>query len=66
MSKSYKTYKKQRFLFFWLAIVVYFLPYVIATACLLPLMKAGQGQKWAIGIGVIALNTLPSGALSVR
>lgn len=54
-----KTYKKERFLFFWLAIFVYFVPYVIATACLLPFVKAVQGVKWAIGLSVAALNAIP-------
>lgn len=54
-----KTYKKQRYLFFWLSIVVYFVPYLIATACLLPIMKAAQGTKWAIGLAVLALNAIP-------
>lgn len=58
MSK-FKTYRKERYIFFWLSIVVYFVPYIIATACLLPLMKAAEGQKCAIGMAVIALNTLP-------
>lgn len=56
---KYKNYRKQRYLFFWLAIIIYFVPYLIATACLLPLMKAAQGQKWAIGLTVFALNTVP-------
>lgn len=58
-NKKYKSYQKQRFLFFWLSIVVYFVPYLIATACLLPFMKAAQGEKWAIGIAVMALNAIP-------
>ena len=58
-NKKYKSYNTQRFLFFWLSIAVYFLPYLIATACLLPIMKAAQGTKWAIGIAVLALNAIP-------
>lgn len=56
---NYKTYKKQRFLFFWLSIAVYFLPYIIVTACLLPLVKTDVGAKAGIGLAVIALNALP-------
>lgn len=59
MSSKYKTYKKQRFLFFWLSIAVYFLPYIIVTACLLPLMKTAAGTRAGIGLAVIALNALP-------
>lgn len=56
---NYKTYKKGRYLFFWLSIAVYFVPYVVVTACLLPFMKAAQGMKWGIGLAVVALNALP-------
>lgn len=56
---SYKTYKKQRCLFFWLSLLSYFLPYVIAVSCLLPYMRAAEGVKWGIGLAVLALNSLP-------
>lgn len=56
---TYKTYKKERYLFFWLSLVAYFLPYLIVTACLLPMMKAAQGAKWGIGLAVAALNAIP-------
>lgn len=59
MNKKCKGYQTQRFLFFWLSIAVYFVPYLIATACLLPIMKAAQGTKWAIGLAVFALNAIP-------
>lgn len=57
--KPYKTYKKQRYLFFWLSIIVYFVPYIVATACLLPLVRTGTGQRWAIGLAVVVMNALP-------
>ena len=56
---TYKSYKKQRYLFFWLSLVAYFVPYIVATACLLPFMKAAEGMKWGIGLAVAALNALP-------
>ncbi len=56
---NYKTYKKQRYLFFWLSLAAYFVPYLVATACLLPFMKAAEGMKWGIGLAVAALNALP-------
>lgn len=56
---KYKTYKKQRYLFFWLSILAYFIPYIVATACLLPFMQAAVGMKWGIGLAVAALNALP-------
>ena len=54
-----KTYNTQRYLFFWLSAVFYFLPYVIATACLLPFMEAATGMKWSIGLVVALVNALP-------
>ncbi len=53
------TYKKQRYLFFWLAGAAYFLPYIIATACLLPFMETPTGMKWSIGLVVALVNALP-------
>lgn len=54
-----KTYKAQRYLFFWLSAAFYFLPYIIATACLLPFMEAATGMKWSIGLVVALVNALP-------
>lgn len=51
-----RTYKKQRYLFFWIALAVYFVPVVIAVACLLPFVRTGEGTKWGIGISVVALH----------
>ena len=56
---TYKTYKMKRYIFFWLTLIVYFVPYIVATACLLPFMKATEGTKWAIGLTVALLNALP-------
>lgn len=57
--KAYQNYKVQRYLFFWLAIAAYFVPYIAATAALLPFVKAESGVKWGIGLAVTALNALP-------
>lgn len=59
MAANYKTYKRERYLFFWLSILVYFVPYIVVTACLLPLMKTSTGQKVGIGMAVIFINALP-------
>ena len=57
--KNYKTFFKQKWLYFSLSLIVYFLPFVIVTACLLPLTKAATGTKWAIGIVVVLINAVP-------
>lgn len=56
---KYKTYRKQRYIFFWISIVVYFVPYIIVTASLLPFAKTDEGVKWGIGLAVCALNAVP-------
>lgn len=55
----YKTYKKQRYLFFWAALLVYFVPYIAVTASLLPFMKVADGARVGIGLAVVALNAMP-------
>ncbi len=56
---KYKDYQKQRYIFFWLAIVFYFLPMIVATASLLPFMKAATGTKLGIGACVVLINSVP-------
>ena len=56
---TYKTYSKQRYIFFWLSVIVYFVPYIVATAFLIPPMSAARSMKWSIGLSVVLLNTLP-------
>ena len=56
---SYKTYQWQRYLFFWLTIAAYFVPTIVATAVLLPFVKAQEGTKWGMGIAVVLLNAMP-------
>ncbi len=58
MSK-YRTYRKEKILYFIFSIVAYFLPFIIVTACLLPVFKAATGVKVAIGLGVLVINAIP-------
>jgi len=61
MSKAnYKTYKKEKWLYFALAIASYFLPFIIVTACLFPFMtKADAGYKVALGLLLVIVNGVP-------
>lgn len=60
MSKPYKTFRKEKWLFFALAIVVYFVPFIIVTACVFPLMRtADTGYKVALGFLIVLINALP-------
>ena len=54
-----KTYRKEKYIYFWLSFACYFLPFVIATAFLLPFMEESTGTKWSIGLAVVLVNTLP-------
>lgn len=57
--KTIGYYRKSKWLCFAAAILVYFLPFIIVTACLLPLTKQSGGTAFAIGIAIIAINALP-------
>ncbi len=56
---KYRTFKKEKRLYFALAIITYFLPFVVVTACLLPVVKAAVGIKAAIGLGIVFINAIP-------
>lgn len=57
--KNYKTFFKQKWIYFALSIVCYFVPFIVVTACLLPLTKAATGSKVAIGLAVVLINAIP-------
>ena len=56
--KNYRTYKKERYIFFWMTIIVYFVPVIAVTASLLPMVVASQGTKWGVGCTVMLLYSL--------
>lgn len=56
---KYKTYKKEKRIYFALSIIVYFLPFTVTAACLLPFLKAAEGFKIAAGFAIVAINAIP-------
>lgn len=56
---SYRTFTKEKWLYFVLAVVAYFLPFVIVTACLFPFIKVSGGFKIAMGLGIVVINAIP-------
>lgn len=56
---KYKTFRKEKWLFFWFSIIAYFLPFIIATACLFPMVKEATGLKVAMGLGIVFINAIP-------
>ncbi len=58
MSK-YRTFTKEKWLYFIFSLLIYFLPFIIVTACLLPMIKAAKGFKLAIGLGIVIINAVP-------
>lgn len=59
-TKPYRTFKKEKWIFFALSILVYFAPFVTVAACMFPLMhKADTGYKAALGILIVFINALP-------
>ena len=57
--KSYKTFFKQKWAYFALSILAYFVPFIVVTACLLPLTMAATGAKVGIGLIVVVINAIP-------
>lgn len=56
---NYKTFFKEKWVYFALSIAVYFLPFIITAACTLPMVKTAQGLKVAMGLGIIFINAIP-------
>ena len=57
---NYKTFTKEKWLYFGFSIIAYFIPFIIVTACLMPLMKkSDDGLKIAVGMAIIFINALP-------
>lgn len=56
---NYKTYRKEKWLFFVFSVITYFMPFSVTTACLLPMVKAAEGFKIAIGLGIVVINAIP-------
>ncbi len=57
---DYKTYAKEKRLYFAFSVIAYFLPFITVTACLMPLMKkSDDGLKVAVGLAIIFINALP-------
>lgn len=59
MTTTYKDYRTQRYFFFWLSVVAYFLPYILTTCALLPLMSEAKAVKWGVGAIVLFVNAMP-------
>lgn len=60
MSKSYRTYRKEKWFFFVLSVLAYFVPFIAVAACMFPLMRtADTGYKVALGFLIVFINALP-------
>lgn len=56
---KYKAFIKEKWIYFVLSIISYFLPFIVVTCCLLPMVKAVSGLKIAIGLGIVFINAIP-------
>lgn len=56
---EYKTFKKEKNLYFLLSFAAYFVPFTVVTACLFPFVKSGTGSKIAMGLGLVVINAIP-------
>lgn len=41
------------------SVLFYFLPFIIVTACLIPVTQQSEGTSFALGLAIIGLNSLP-------
>lgn len=56
---NYKTYRKEKWLYFFLSIAAYFLPFIVVTAVFFPMIQVAAGYKFALGLAIVAINTVP-------
>ena len=56
---KYKTFRKEKWLYFVFSVIAYFLPFIIVTACLFPMVKTAKGLKIAMGLGIVFINAIP-------
>lgn len=56
---GYKSYRKEKWLYFVFCVLAYFLPFIIVTSVFFPMIEAAKGFKIAIGLGVVFINAIP-------
>ncbi|MDE7329965.1 MAG: hypothetical protein K2N30_02555 [Clostridia bacterium] len=56
---NYRTFTKEKWLYFVLSVVSYFAPFIIVTASLLPVIKVADGFKVAMGLCIVFINAIP-------
>lgn len=56
---NYKTYRKEKWLYFVFALIAYFLPFIIVSAVFFPLMEVATGYKVAMGLAIVVINAIP-------
>ena len=54
----YKTYKKEKWIYLLLSIIVYFLPFIVVSSIFFPIITASKGFKFALGFGILVINTI--------
>lgn len=56
---AYRTYKKEKWTCLLLSIVTYFLPFIVVSSIFFPIITVPKGFKFALGFGVLVINTVP-------
>jgi len=56
---GYKSYRKEKWLYFVFCVLAYFLPFIIVTSVFFPMIEAAKGFKIAIGLGIVFINAIP-------
>ena len=56
---EYKTYKKEKWLYFFLAFAAYFLPMIVVISVFFPIMETNVSAKVGMGAVLIVINSIP-------
>lgn len=57
--RTLEGYRRAKWIYFSLYVVVYFVPVIAVAACLLPTTEQPAGVSWAVGLAVVAIHALP-------
>lgn len=63
---NYKTYRKEKWLFFCLAWAAYIIPVVVTTSIYFPMIQASTGTKIGLGAMLVIINVAPASIACLR
>ena len=57
--RTLQDYRRAKWIYFALYVVVYFVPVIVVASCLLPTTEQPAGVSWAVGLAIVAIHALP-------